>query len=69
MSVLRQMCRLPIPGQLLVIITRFPSLNPEASVKMLSYDQQLDLKRDTVVEAYKNYSSGSRPHAGSVKQS
>ena len=23
---------------------------------MLSYEKQLDLKRDTVVEAYKNYS-------------
>ena len=27
-----------------------------STTQMLSYEKQLDLKRDTVVEAYKNYS-------------
>lgn len=31
-----------------------------SSAKMLSYEKQLELKRDTVIQAYKNYSGACR---------
>ena len=39
------------------VVSTSKSGNLIAIFKMLSYDRQLELKRDTVVEAYSNYSS------------
>ena len=56
--VLREVCRLPVSGK--PTSTREPWRTCLSSAKMLSYEKQLELKRDTVVQAYKNYSGACR---------